>query len=124
MWISLSDAFVSIVSDPTDQNLLLVRARRKGDIERVFGDIYAVTRTPDHDYLFRAHIPRDGVAAVIADALVSIDYGNFKGSVKNQRLHDAYLQVWHVMSKLQPSAPYSARSRSRQARLPMDAGAE
>ena len=36
MWIFLTDAFLSIVDKDGDGTTLLVRARRAGDIERVF----------------------------------------------------------------------------------------
>ncbi len=38
MWICLNDAFLSIVTDTTHPDQLLVRARRRDDIERVFGE--------------------------------------------------------------------------------------
>jgi hypothetical protein len=38
MGIFLNDAFLSIVDKDGDGTTLLVRARRKGDIERVFPD--------------------------------------------------------------------------------------
>lgn len=38
MWVFMSDSFLSIVADSTvsKSDCLLVRARREGDIERVF----------------------------------------------------------------------------------------
>ena len=36
MWIMLSDAFFSIVSKNCGPDELMVRARRKGDIEKAF----------------------------------------------------------------------------------------
>jgi hypothetical protein len=113
MWLSLSNAFLSIVEpSPADQKTrpgcLLVRARREGDIERIFGEASgAVERRPERDYLFRAFILREVVATIVADNVMSIDYGNFKNSVKNHDLHDAYAGVWSIMARLQPSRPYS-----------------
>jgi hypothetical protein len=37
---------------------------------------------------------------------MNVDYTNFKDTVKNRRLHDRYLDVWHTMGKLQPGGPY------------------
>jgi hypothetical protein len=36
MWVFLSGAFLSIVQDKQKPERLVVRARRRGDIERVF----------------------------------------------------------------------------------------
>jgi hypothetical protein len=120
MWVCLNSAFLSIV-EPTGQDLntgdmLLVRARRKGDIESVFPNA-AVEKRPERDYLFRALIPRQEVAAAMADQVRAIGYPNFKDSVKNNRLHDAYAAVWGIMAKLQPTRPYSGRGGGRQGAL-------
>lgn len=120
MWICLNNAFLSIVEpSPADENkhpgCLLVRARREGDIETVFGNDTAVERRPERDYLFRAFISREIVGMQIAMQVVSIDYGNFKNSVRSNLLHDAYSRVWSIMSKLQVTPPYwGNRSASRQ----------
>lgn len=106
MWICLNDAYFSIVNDPKNPDNLLVRARRPGDIERIFPDHQAAT-LPRRDYQFRASISRKEVASSIAVCLLTIDYGNFKGSVKDHKLHDAYASVWNVMARLQPQRPYS-----------------
>lgn len=106
MWVCLNRSFLSIVNQPDNKDVLLVRARRKGDIQKVFPGA-KVKRTPERDYLYRAVIPRTEVARAIADEVVNINYGNFKASVRDNRLHDAYSSVWTIMSRLQPSAPYS-----------------
>ena len=119
MWVCLNRAFLSIVEpSAADQALhgadkLLVRARRKGDIEAVFGKETAVEKRPERDYLFRAFIVRGTVAQMLADEVSGIDYSNFKNSVKNNPLHDAYAAIWHVMAKLQPTRPYSGVTSSR-----------
>lgn len=115
MWICLSDAFLSIVETSPPSNNLLVRARRPGDIENVFADA-KVKKSPGRDYLFRAELPRDQVAAVIGNHVAGINYGNFKNSVKNRKLHDAFAGFWSIMSRLQPIPPYS-RGRARQGDL-------
>lgn len=120
MWICLNKSFLSIVepsrSEVPQLDKLLVRARRPGDIEAVFPNV-KVTKTPERDYLFRALIPREAVAEVIAHEVRSINYGNFKDSVRNRPLHDAFAAVWGIMSRLQPTRPYSGRSRRGQGAL-------
>ena len=117
MWICLNSAFLSIVAPESGSDNLLVRARRPGDIKAVFGKDYKVEKRPERDYLFRALIPREVVADVIAAQLMDLSYPNFKNSVNDRRLHDAYERVWSVMSGLQPTAPYSGVRARRQPAL-------
>ncbi|CAB3657837.1 hypothetical protein LMG27174_01510 [Paraburkholderia rhynchosiae] len=58
MWICLSDSFLFRVASDQDRTALMVGARRRGDIEAVFGDKYPITTLPGRDYQFRAFIPR------------------------------------------------------------------
>ena len=110
MWVCLNKAFFSIVHKECKPDELLVRARRAGDIESVFPGA-VVVKSPSTDYLFRAVLPRARVAEVIAAEITAINYGNFKDSVRNGSLHDAYSSVWGVMARLQPTRPYSGRGR-------------
>lgn len=112
MWICQNQSFLSIVNSDQDPAVLMVRARRKGDIEAVFGPDTAVTTLPGRDYQFRAFIRRDIVGTVIAQALMEIDYGNFKNSVKDHHLHDAYAEIWGVMAGLQEVRPYDTKPRA------------
>ncbi|WP_205624914.1 hypothetical protein [Geminicoccus roseus] len=106
MWIMLKDAFFSVVDKAVKPGCLVVRARRPGDIERYFPGA-EVRQSTSTDYMFRAEIEREHVAQVIGQAVMDIDAPNFKASVKDRRLHDAYLRVWHAMATLQPTAPLS-----------------
>lgn len=103
MWIFLSDSFLSIVSEG-EPSFLLVRARARGDIERVFPSTsVAVNETPLADYRFRASVPTLEVAQVIARQVAGISYSNFKDSVKSDDRHDTYLAVWTEMMAFQRS---------------------
>jgi hypothetical protein len=103
-----SDAFISIVNKDCKPGELLVRARRPGDIEKVFGNKVKVTTSTDSDYLYRAVVSKAAVAKAMQRAVEAIDYENFKSSVKDRALHDAYLRVWSAMAALQDPPPYSA----------------
>lgn len=117
MWICLSDSFLSIVAKDCPADCLLVRARRPGDIERVFPDA-KVTQQLGTDYQFRAIIPREQVADAMVAMAMTIDYSNFKNSVKDRRLHDAYASFWHQHARLQPRPPYwRGRGMGRQEAL-------
>ena len=107
MWIYLKHAFLSIIDPAGDYagggpkgDKLLVRARFKGDIERVFPRA-RVTETPQRDYRYRAMVSRETVAKVICAAVMSIDAKNFKGSVKERWRHDAYAGCWGIMENEQ-----------------------
>ena len=105
MWIFLTDSFLSIV-DKGDQtgSTLLVRARRSGDIERVFPEAQ-VTEGAGTDYRYRARILRSQVADAIAESVRSIEYGNFKNQVTEGERHDAYFDVWSAMNRFQERPP-------------------
>ena len=108
MWICLNNAFLSIVAKECGPDELLVRARRPGDIERVFPAAKVTSRTGT-DYQFRAVVSRQEVASAMCSAVESIDYDNFKSSVSDRKLHDAYAGFWNIHARLQPSPPYSSR---------------
>ena len=86
MWIMFSDCFLSIVSKDCQPDELLVRARREGDIERVFPDA-KVRKDTKVDYLFRALVPRMEIALKIGERIDDINYPNFKDSVTDDALH-------------------------------------
>lgn len=115
MWIFLNDAYLSIVAQDDDPNLLRVRARVKGDIERVFPGVKTKC-TSEADYRYRALIPRKLVAQVLADRLLQIDYPNFKNSVAEHDRHDAYLRVWNEMFCFQSKRARKPRRRKSRAR--------
>lgn len=102
MWIFLSDAFLSVVTDKDDPNgpRLLVRARRKGDIERVFPEA-ETAYTGGADYAYRAWVNRNDVAKAMAKQVMNLDYTNFKNSIKDNAYHDACLEAWFAMRNLQ-----------------------
>ena len=100
MWLFLNNAFLSIVDKGGDGSTLLVRARKAGDIQAVFTDANVVL-TPANDYRYRARIDREKVALAVADAIRSIDFPNFKATVKDRKRHDAYMGVWEVMHRYQ-----------------------
>lgn len=107
-WIFMNDAFLSIVQEPSKRAHLLVRARVKGDIQRIWPNA-KVQRTPHRDYAYRASILRQAVAAAIAERILGIDYGNFKNSVDEHERHRSYARVWGVMFELQSQMERPAR---------------
>lgn len=112
MWLCLNNAFLSVVSKDCRPDELLVRARVPGHIQAVFPDA-KVERTPEHDYLFRARVKRAAISAAFAKMVEGYDADNFKNSVADDKLHDAYAAVWGVMARLQPTPPYSRKANRR-----------
>ena len=100
MWIMTNNSYLSIVSKDCGPAELLVRARRAGDIEKVFPNA-KVTRQTASDYLYRAVLPRDVVKQTLAAMIDLIDYPNFKDSVEDESLHAAYVSVWCTMVRRQ-----------------------
>lgn len=105
MWVCLSDSFLSIVDDGKVKDCLVVRARRKGDIEKVF-PLAEVKTLRGRDYQFRAHVERQTVADAMYEQVIGIKYDNFKNSVRDDNLHHAYHRFWDIHARLQPKAPY------------------
>ena len=102
MWIILNKSFLSIVKNRNNENELLVRARVKGDIEKVFPEAKTFEDIKA-DYKYRSYINRKEVASAISEELININYDNFKSSVSkddNLRSH-AYIDVWRVLNKIQ-----------------------
>ena len=102
MWIFFSDAFLSVVADKADptSDRLLVRARRAGDIERMFPEA-EVFSLDDADYAYRSWLPRARVAKACQAQILSIDYTNFKDSIGDPEYHDAAMGAWSAMYRYQ-----------------------
>lgn len=104
MWIMMNNSFLSIVAHKTLADDLLVRARRPGDIHRIFPEVVEET-TPRADYLYRAVIPRNRVAQVMRDTVSAIKYPNFKASVTEELRAHVYMHVWTTMYQYQTVTP-------------------
>lgn len=96
MWICDNRGFLSIVENRNDSDTLLVRARAREHLYNIFPDCKLFTDA-DADYPFRAYVKRTTVAEVIAKRLTTIDYDNFKDSVDDEVLSQAYSDVWREM---------------------------
>lgn len=104
MWIMSPRGFVSIVRKDCPPDHLLVRARRRQDLEALFpgADIIEGAGT---DYQFRARIPQLEVINVISRELLELDYSNHKNATEDDALHSAYSAVWSAMARLQDGKP-------------------
>ena len=100
MWICLNNAFLSIVKKDGKPDELCVRARNKEHINNVFPDAKVMV-TPFNDYRYRAFVSATEVAKVLSNTILGIDYDNFKNSVVEHNLHEAYSRFWSVMYRYQ-----------------------
>lgn len=105
MWLFFPNAMLSVVAHRDKPDTLLVRARLKGDIERIFPAAKA-TRTPRADYLYRAEVTREAMAARLALHADSMTYTNVKGAIPmgDRRRSNAMHDVWQVMFDAQYQA--------------------
>ena len=104
MWLCLRNSFLSIVAKDCAANELLIRARRRGDIEKCFRDANVI-ESGATDYRFRAIVSRAAVKQAVAAMIDHIDYPNFKDGVEDSSLRAAYVGVWHAMAGLQHPPP-------------------
>jgi hypothetical protein len=101
MWVFLNDAFLSAVQHRDEPDNLMIRARRREDLERVFGADAAIVESKAADYRWRITVPKGAFANVLRLQVAAIDYDNFKSSVEEVDRHDAYMAVWQAMYRFQ-----------------------
>lgn len=101
MWIMLNDAFVSLVEDRNDPELLMARARRSGDLAKAFPGIVEVFTDYPADYPYRCSISKIEAAACVGAHVMGINYPNFKDSVKEPDRKLIYSEVWRTMLDLE-----------------------
>jgi len=80
MWIFSQKGFLSIVRHTDKPNILIVRSRFRGHIEKIFPKA-RVEEDATRDYRYRSELPAKEVSKVIARLVSGIDYDNFKGSL-------------------------------------------
>ena len=100
MWIQFNNAFLSIVENRDNKLELLVRARIKGDIEKIFPEA-DVFEDDNADYKNRALISKAKVAERMMLKMTEINYDNFKNSVKEIERKSVNNNVWIELRKLQ-----------------------
>lgn len=110
MWVFTNNAFVSIISHHEDPDLLIVRARYSGDIERLFPHAKPI-EAAGTDYRYRSVIRRSEAAKAIAQQIVDIDYDDFKESVDEAWRHDLYIRIWNEAYSTQARQGYNPMAK-------------
>ena len=101
MWLFGQRGMFSIVQHRDDKDILIVKARVKGDIEQYWP--YAeIERNEEFDYLYRANLPRGDVAVAVAQMVHDMDYSSFKGEMHDRaRRYPFYLRIWECLIDMQ-----------------------
>lgn len=100
MWIFTNRGMLSCVQHRDHPNVLLVRSRDRETLDELFPD-YEPIENLAADYRWRVIVPKHKVAQVVCQAINDIDYPNFKDSVRDDDLHNAYMGCWSVMHRYQ-----------------------
>jgi predicted lipoprotein len=108
VWIATDFGFFSIVEKPWDkaQGTLTVRARVRGDLVNFIQRAGASTSIADDaeaDYHYRIQVRKADVATVLGEAVLGIDYSNFKNQVairQGSKRAAVYAAVWGVLLRL------------------------
>lgn len=122
MWIFFPNAMLSIVAHRTKPDVLLVRARFHGDIERAIPGVLKAGRTPNADYLYRAEVPRRAMAELLAKHAMEMTYGNVKGAIpagdhrRSRAMHDVWQVMFDAQHAAEPFAGMDARAEREAAR--------
>jgi len=98
MWIFTQKGFLSIVRHIHKPNVLIVRSRFKGHIERIFSKAI-VEEDATRDYHFRAELPVREVSEAIAKIISDINYPNFKNSLDmdDEKYFESCIDVYSVV---------------------------
>lgn len=108
MWLFCKSGFFSAVRHASKPETVHVRARFKGDLERLcaaHGLAPDVQETPWGDYRFRMDFPTIDWSWLVAEEAMDIDYTNFKAAVHDGTVRDeAYLGAWAALRRGQEGA--------------------
>jgi hypothetical protein len=99
MWIFSSQGFLSIVKHTDKPNILVVRSRFRGHIEKIFPNAH-VDEDANRDYRFRVELPVEVVSKTISRMVSQIDYPNFKNSLglDDEKYLESCVQVYETLA--------------------------
>lgn len=100
MWIFTQKGFLSIVRHTDKPNILIVRSRFRGHIERIFPNAHVI-EDATRDYRYRAVLPVKEVSTVIARLVSEICYDNFKNSLNmnDQGYLESCVEVYNTVAR-------------------------
>jgi hypothetical protein len=120
MWIFTKFGFYSVtLGDPEycpdkGSDCFQIRARARVDLELleawaevdqrapkyVYSALSSIVHTPAADYPFRVVISEKGWKWLASHLASTVDYRNFKSTIKDNERHDIYMRVWSVLKGL------------------------
>lgn len=92
IWVCFNDGFISAVYDKKN-DVVKVRSRRREILEALFPEL-VIHCSYTTDYRYRVFCTKKELADVIVNRIDSMDYSNFKNSVRDRDLHDLYSDFW------------------------------
>lgn len=122
MWLFTRHGFYSVTRSIQEPDKLQIRARAKGDLERLAGfmatreqpvaqgtakDLQKIIETPHADYRWRAIVTPEVWQIIAVELMADIIYSNFKNEIADNYRHNLYLRVWGVMNQLQMRERYA-----------------
>lgn len=99
MWLCLSDGFLSVVKHSKIPNAFLIRSREITHLQKYFPE-YTIDSDSGTDYRYRIIVPKEKFLEFLFHYVNDIKYTNFKSSVKNNKLHDFYMDIWCLGIKM------------------------
>lgn len=126
MWTFGDFGYFSVIEHRKDKDLLLVRSRVKGDLERLkekfLPNLGKILETPiGADYPYRALAWRTDYAEAMRKAVMDIGYTNFKSNVSKTQgsaRHDLYMRVWMVMKSAEATMLRMEQDEANRAKAP------
>lgn len=121
MWLMTTQGFYSAVEHRGKKDTILVRARVRGDLERLKKQLPAakvkgrIYRDDTADYPFRLDLSRAEFGTVLLGLEDDIDYANFKSAVAKKQGHrraGVYHRIWSVLCDLEQGGGPWARWRA------------
>lgn len=125
MWLFTRYGFFSVVQHKNNPDLVVIRARERGDIEwaanfvnegRLPIDIpdCQVEGTPLNDYRFRIIVERDEFQDLLDHLAEEMNYVNFRDTINGDPVRDnAYTEVWQTMRNFQATKLRPATAASQ-----------
>ena len=104
MWVITRDGFISVVRHRDIEGAMLVRARRREDLERPFGHLGLVEEDGAADYRFRMVVPVEDLESFLVSSVEEIDYDTHAKEAMaggDTQRYRAYLTVWSALYRLQ-----------------------
>ena len=106
MWLITTRGFYSVVEHRSDPERLIVRARRREDLEALAELIPDLEIFSDRraDYRWRAVVSRSEWVVALALLAGEIDYPNFKNAVAKRQGEErarCYSEIWRILYALQ-----------------------